>query len=77
MDWLDMISPHLIAQLLLRYFFPKWHEALFTWLSCVNPNYKEITDWYSGWKAMFARELLDIPLIKGTEIPVLWCLLNP
>lgn len=41
--------------LLEKYFFPKWLNVLFYWLSNYKgiDNYKECIDWYLGWKQLF------------------------
>ena len=39
-------------------------QTLTVWLAN-NPNYTEITNWYTGWKNTFDSELLAHPLVKG------------
>ncbi|KRZ06570.1 Tuftelin-interacting protein 11, partial [Trichinella zimbabwensis] len=64
MDWLDMIDPCVIGDLLLRHFFPKWLHVLQTWLLCPQPNYEEIQDWYSNWKSLFSEQLINLDGIR-------------
>ncbi|KAL1228876.1 hypothetical protein TPS_03182 [Trichinella pseudospiralis] len=64
MDWLDMIDPCVIGDLLLRHFFPKWLHVLQTWLLCPQPNYEEIQNWYSNWKSLFSEQLINLDGIR-------------
>jgi tuftelin-interacting protein 11 len=64
LSWRDMISAAQFAGMLDKSFFPKWIQTLNVWLSN-DPNYSEITNWYTGWKNTFDSELLAHPLIKG------------
>lgn len=64
MAWKDMLPTANLASLLERFFFPKWLQVLCTWLSS-NPNYDEVTKWYTGWKSMLSEQLLAMPAIKG------------
>lgn len=63
MDWQDLIPPSTMANLLERFFFPKWLQILTLWLSH-NPNYDEITNWYMDWKGMVSETLLAQPTVK-------------
>lgn len=38
-------------------FFPKFIGVLHTWLSLPDPEYSEISEWYSGWKSIFPPDL--------------------
>eukprot|EP01116_Phalansterium_solitarium_P024058 TRINITY_DN8696_c0_g1_i1.p1 TRINITY_DN8696_c0_g1~~TRINITY_DN8696_c0_g1_i1.p1 ORF type:complete len:795 (+),score=358.05 TRINITY_DN8696_c0_g1_i1:102-2486(+) len=57
MTWEDMIPPQYMVTLLDNEFFPKWHNVLYTWLSS-NPDYAEVTRWYTGWKQRFPPSLV-------------------
>lgn len=63
-DWKDLIPTHTMAAILDKYFFPKWLQVLGLWLNS-NPNYEQVTDWYTGWKGMLSDKLLIEPVIKG------------
>lgn len=65
MAWQDMIPEPCMVTLLEKNFFPKWLQVLYTWLTH-NPNYEEVTKWYTGWKSMLPASLLAHPIIKGT-----------
>lgn len=64
MDWRDMLSIGNLCLILDKYFFPRWLQTLAMWLNH-NPDYNQVTDWYSGWKRMLSDELLSEPTIKG------------
>ncbi|XP_008192741.2 sip1/TFIP11 interacting protein isoform X1 [Tribolium castaneum] len=63
MDWSDMLSVGNMTLILDKFFFPRWRQTLAMWLNH-NPNYAEVTDWYTGWKNMLSDELLAQPTIK-------------
>ncbi|XP_048361792.1 tuftelin-interacting protein 11-like [Sphaerodactylus townsendi] len=63
LDWEGLIPPSCLAGLLERHFFPRWLQALRSWLSN-DPNYEEVAQWYLGWKARFSDQLLAHPSIK-------------
>lgn len=64
MNWSDMLSIGNLTLILDKYFFPRWLQTLTLWLNS-NPDYIQVTEWYSGWKRMMSEELLTQPSIKG------------
>lgn len=46
-EWHELISPLVMAQILDKYFFPKWMQTLVLWLNQA-PNFDEVSRWYSG-----------------------------
>ncbi|XP_023302666.2 septin-interacting protein 1 [Lucilia cuprina] len=62
-EWHELIPSIQMAQLLDKFFFPKWMQVLVLWLN-QSPDYGEISRWYSGWKSMFSEEILREPNIK-------------
>lgn len=63
MDWNDMLSVGNMTLILDKFFFPRWLQTLAMWLNH-NPDYTQVTDWYSGWKRMMPEALLQQPSIK-------------
>lgn len=63
MAWSDIVPKTNMVTLLLKNFFPKWLQVLCTWLSS-NPNFDEVTKWFSGWKSMFSEALISDHQIK-------------
>lgn len=63
MYWNDMISVGNMTLILDKFFFPRWLQTLALWLNH-NPDYVQVTEWYSGWKRMMSDELLAQPTIK-------------
>ena len=45
--WQPLLRSSMIDQLLEAEFFPKWLDALYTWLVS-DPNYDEVTQWYAS-----------------------------
>ncbi|XP_053959019.1 septin-interacting protein 1 [Anastrepha ludens] len=62
-EWHELIPTHQMAQLLDKYFFPKWMQVLVLWLN-QSPDYAEISRWYTGWKSMLTEDMLREPSIK-------------
>ncbi|KAF2754709.1 G-patch domain-containing protein, partial [Pseudovirgaria hyperparasitica] len=70
--WTPVFKPLVIAQLLLAEFFPKWLNILHLWLTA-EPNYAEISQWYTWWKTRFpdainALKPVDAQWEKGLEM---------
>ncbi len=63
MEWKDFLPPAAMINLLERHFFTKWLSVLANWLN-TNPNCKEVTDWYKGWKSMIPPELVNTPQVQ-------------
>lgn len=64
-----MLSVGNMTLILDKFFFPRWRQTLAMWLNH-NPNYGEVTEWYTGWKNMLSEELLAQPTIKGTYFKI-------
>lgn len=71
MVWDDLIPIHKLAALFETLFFPKWHQALYTWLSSSNPNYEEIQRWYRGWRQKFEPNYVQQENIKSQFVHAL------
>ncbi|KAG5676106.1 hypothetical protein PVAND_005960 [Polypedilum vanderplanki] len=61
-EWNELLTSLVMANILDKYFFPKWMQTLLLWLN-QSPNFDEVTRWYSGWK-----NLLSEPVLKQTNI---------
>ncbi|XP_055379295.1 septin-interacting protein 1 [Condylostylus longicornis] len=62
-EWNELISPLLMAQMLDKYFFPKWTQTLIIWLN-QSPNFDQISQWYTGWKSLISEDIIAQPTIK-------------
>ncbi|XP_059618137.1 septin-interacting protein 1 [Phlebotomus argentipes] len=62
-EWHELLSAVAMAQLLDKYFFPKWMQTLVIWLN-QSPNLDQVTRWYSGWKNMLSDSVLQQTVIK-------------
>jgi tuftelin-interacting protein 11 len=60
LKWTDFFTPHIMGELLVADFFPKWHDVLHVWLTS-DPNYEEVSDWFSWWKAQIPAAIRDLP----------------
>jgi len=63
MAWETLVSPRAMIQLLNNEFFPKWFHALYSWLSS-NPDFEEVSKWYTGWKSLLAPGLMAQPAMR-------------
>lgn len=63
MEWMDFMPPAAMINCLERQFFPKWLQVLASWLN-QNPNYNEVKNWYTGWKSVIPRDLLEAPQVQ-------------
>ncbi|RWS09302.1 tuftelin-interacting protein 11-like protein [Dinothrombium tinctorium] len=63
MAWEEMLPSSVICSILEKYFLPKWLQVLYDWL-CNNPNFDEVSRWYTGWKSMFSEKLLNSLTVK-------------
>lgn len=56
-EWNELLSPLVMANVLDKYFFPKWMQTLVLWLN-QSPNFDEVSRWYTGWKGMLSESVL-------------------
>lgn len=56
LDWNDLLNTQLILDMLERCFFPRWYQALGTWLS-TNPPHQEVLNWYKGWRDLMPHNV--------------------
>lgn len=64
-EWNEILPPITMAQLLEKYFFPKWIETLVFWLNR-SPNLDQVSRWYAGWKSELSKEILQHPGVTGS-----------
>ena len=46
-------------------FFPKWLEFLCKWLNSTKPDYEEVTKWYSSWRSVLDKKLINQQKIQS------------
>lgn len=61
--WNTIISPEAMADMLEKYFFPKWTNALKQWCN-ERPSLDQMFSWYNGWKNLLSDEVLQQSVIK-------------
>lgn len=64
MEWCEMIPSHTMAQLLDKFFFPKWLQALNVWLK-MNPDFDQVCKWFTGWKSIIPDNVKSQPVVSG------------
>lgn len=62
-EWNEIISPLLMAEMLNKFFFPKWMQTIVIWLN-QNPNLEQVSRWYSGWKSRLSETVLQQVSVK-------------
>lgn len=66
-EWNEIISvvcgDGVMAQMLNKFFFPKWIQTLVIWLN-QSPNLEQVSRWYSGWKGRFSEAMLQQNVVK-------------
>jgi tuftelin-interacting protein 11 len=72
LKWTEFFNPHVMGELLVAEFFPKWHDVLHVWLIS-DPNYEEVGEWFSWWKEQIPEAIRDLKpaadeLQKGLEM---------
>ena len=56
--WNNVIPTVHMISILCGEFFNKWLRVLINWLM-INPDFTEVSEWYSGWKSLFPINLLE------------------
>lgn len=64
MAWIDLIPMANFVCLIEKSFFTKWLKVLSLWLNS-SPNFKEVRDWYLGWKTLLGEKLGKHPNIQA------------
>ncbi|KAK4107129.1 TFP11-domain-containing protein [Canariomyces notabilis] len=73
-EWLDVVRPSMLAEVVVAEVFPMWHDALYQWLLLDETNYDEIGQWFQWWHdEVFPDEIKALPSIvaefdKGTAL---------
>lgn len=49
LEWRHVVSPTLVAEVVVAEVFPKWHEILFQWLVDEDVSYEDIAQWCEWW----------------------------
>lgn len=49
LEWRYVVSPTLVAEVVVAEVFPKWHEILFQWLVDEYVSYEDIAQWCEWW----------------------------
>ncbi|XP_052865681.1 septin-interacting protein 1 [Anopheles cruzii] len=62
-EWHELISPLQMANMLDKYFFPKWLQTLVIWLNQA-PNFDHVSRWYQGWKSQFTDDVVRQTNVK-------------
>ncbi|KAM9952090.1 hypothetical protein ACTFIT_002777 [Dictyostelium discoideum] len=60
-----LITLSTIICILEKDFFTRWLKILLEWLKSPDANLEEISNWYSGWKKQFPKEIISNDKIKS------------
>ncbi|EGT36093.1 CBN-STIP-1 protein [Caenorhabditis brenneri] len=64
MEWLEMTHPDAIANIVTKYFFPRFYNVLCIWLDSPGVDYNEVKRWYMAWKSRIPQEIVNYPTIQ-------------
>ncbi|CAB3405543.1 unnamed protein product [Caenorhabditis bovis] len=64
MDWLELIHPDAIANIVAKSFFPRMYRILCQWLDSPGVNIQEVKMWYGEWKNRIPVQLTNFPMIN-------------
>ncbi|KAI1174221.1 GC-rich sequence DNA-binding factor-like protein-domain-containing protein [Nemania sp. FL0916] len=65
-EWIDVISPSMVAEVIVAEVFPMWHDVLHQWLTNNEANYEEIGAWFEWWHGdVFPSEITSQESIQA------------
>ena len=65
-QWLDIMSPSMVGEVMVAEVFPMWHEALYRLLTADDPDMDAIAQWLAWWvEEVFPAELRRLPSISA------------
>ncbi|KAK2080442.1 hypothetical protein QBZ16_000295 [Prototheca wickerhamii] len=64
MAWRGLAPAGLLADVLDRAFWPRWHAVLAFWLGGA-PDTDEVAAWIQGWRALLGEDLLAEPRVRA------------
>lgn len=65
-QWLELVSPTLIGEVLVAEVFPMWHTALHKMLVAEDANLDEVAQWLRWWtEDVFPDELKNLPALAA------------
>ncbi|KAL2130344.1 hypothetical protein VTI74DRAFT_6570 [Chaetomium olivicolor] len=73
-EWLDVVRPSMLGEVVVAEVFPLWHDALYRWLLLEEANYEEIGAWFEWWQdEVFPEEVKGLASVqaefeKGTKM---------
>ncbi|KAK4120666.1 TFP11-domain-containing protein [Parathielavia appendiculata] len=73
-EWLDVVRPSMLGEVIVAEVFPLWHERLYQWLIMEEADYEEIGQWFQWWEAeVFPEVIRELPSVaaefeKGTAM---------
>ncbi|KAK4101229.1 TFP11-domain-containing protein [Parathielavia hyrcaniae] len=73
-EWLDVLGPSMLGEVVVAEVFPAWHDKLYQWLMMEEADYEEIAQWFQWWQAeVFPEAVRELPSVvaefeKGTAL---------
>lgn len=73
-EWLAVVRPAMVGEVVVAEVFPLWHHALYRWLLLDETNYDEIGQWLQWWQdEVFPDEIKALPsvaaeFVRGTAM---------
>jgi tuftelin-interacting protein 11 len=66
LKWSDILTPKVLAEVIVAEVFPMWHEKLREWRDLPEANFEEIGAWLEWWRdQVFPEEIANLKPIKA------------
>ncbi|CAN8104080.1 unnamed protein product [Discula destructiva] len=49
LEWRHVVSPRMVAEVVVAEVFPKWHDILYQWLVDEDVSYEDVANWCEWW----------------------------
>lgn len=65
LEWINVIAPSMVAEVIVAQVFPMWHDVLHQWLTSEDANYEEIGAWFEWWQSEALKDIASIESVAA------------